>query len=60
MPKKPDTETQFDRFIETARRLGADENEAAFQAKLATIAKQKPKDVPPASDTLKKAQKPKR
>lgn len=37
---------QRDRFIETGRQLGADEDEAAFKAKLATIAKQKPKDEP--------------
>ncbi|MEJ1977611.1 MAG: hypothetical protein WDN49_17405 [Acetobacteraceae bacterium] len=37
-------QSQRDRFIETARQLGADEDEAAFKAKLATIAKQKPKD----------------
>lgn len=36
--------TQRDRFIETARKLGADEDEAAFKAKLAVIARQKPKD----------------
>jgi hypothetical protein len=29
---------QPDRFIETARQLGADEDEAAFKVKLATIA----------------------
>ncbi len=35
------------RFIEAARRLGADKDEAAFKAKLAQIARQKPKaDVP--------------
>ncbi len=34
---------QRDRFIETARKLGAIENEAAFKAKLAAIARQKPK-----------------
>lgn len=37
------TKPQRDRFIETARALGADEDEAAFKAKLAVIAKQKPK-----------------
>ena len=46
MPKQPDPE-QSDRFIEAARLLGADEDEAAFEAKLALIARQKPKaDVP--------------
>ena len=35
------------RFEEAARQLGADEDEAAFKAKLAQIARQKPKgDVP--------------
>lgn len=38
---------QRQRFIEAARQLGADEDEAAFKAKLAQIARQKPKgDVP--------------
>ena len=35
---------QRDRFIETARQLGSDEDEAAFKAKLAVIARQKPKE----------------
>ena len=40
--------SQRDRFIETAKAIGADEDEAAFKAKLAVIARQKPKDpVPP-------------
>lgn len=39
--------SQQERFIEAARRLGADEDEAAFKAKLAVIARQKPKDEPP-------------
>lgn len=44
-----DRKAQRDRFIETARQLGADEDEAAFKAKLAVIARQKPKvDKPPA------------
>ena len=38
--------SQRDRFIETARALGADEDEAAFKAKLAVIARQKVKSVP--------------
>ena len=37
---------QRDRFIEAARELGADEDEATFKAKLAVIARQKPKDKP--------------
>ena len=32
------------RFVEAARQLGADEDEAAFKAKLAQIARQKPKE----------------
>ena len=35
---------QQSRFEETARALGCDEDEAAFKAKLAMIARQKPKD----------------
>lgn len=38
----PDIE-QAKRFSETARQLGANEDEAAFKAKLALIARQKPK-----------------
>jgi hypothetical protein len=40
--------SQADRFTETARALGADEDEAAFRAKLVAIARQKPKDALPA------------
>jgi hypothetical protein len=32
------------RFIEVARQLGADEDEATFKEKLVTIARAKPKD----------------
>ena len=42
-----DTKSQHQRFVETARSLSADEDEAAFRAKLAVIARQKPKDAPP-------------
>jgi hypothetical protein len=38
------TQAQHDRFIEAARSIGADEDEAAFKAKLGVIARQKPKD----------------
>ena len=38
----PRENTQRDRFIEAARQLGTDEDEAAFKAKLAAIARQKP------------------
>lgn len=44
---KPETDppkSQRDRFIEAAQQLGADDDEATFRAKLATIARQKPKD----------------
>lgn len=37
---------QADCFIEAARELGADEDEAAFKAKLAQIARQKTKNEP--------------
>jgi hypothetical protein len=38
MSKKGDT-GQIERFEETARKLGADENEAAFKDKLSVIAR---------------------
>ena len=41
--EKEGAKPQRDRFIETARSLGADEEEAAFKAKLAVIARRKPK-----------------
>ena len=54
MPKLPPSalpaehNDQSIRFIETARTLGADEDEATFRAKLAEIARQKPaSDVKP-------------
>lgn len=40
------TDDQAARFAEAARAAGADEDEAAFKAKLATIARQTPKDDP--------------
>ena len=46
MPPKPKDEGQRARFIDAARRINADEDEAAFRAKLAVIARQKPKDEP--------------
>ncbi len=36
--------SQSERFIETARQLGCDEDEAAFREKLGKIAKAKPTD----------------
>jgi hypothetical protein len=51
--QKPDERAaQSARFIETARALDADEDETSFKAKLAVIAKQKPKvDREPSEDT---------
>ena len=37
------------RFTETARAVGADDDEAAFRAKLATVARHKPKGEVPAA-----------
>jgi hypothetical protein len=44
MPKtpNPDDKPQSERFIETARELGCDEDEAAFDEKLKRIATAKP------------------
>ncbi len=55
-PKQPsDTQnSQKQRFIEAARQLGADEDEAGFKAKLAVIARQKVKDEPPSPATKDK------
>lgn len=44
-PLKASDKSQRARFLEAARELGTDEDEAAFKAKLAVIAKQKPKGV---------------
>jgi hypothetical protein len=46
--------SQRDRFIETARALECDEDEAAFRAKLAVIARQKPKATEAAKPTRDK------
>jgi hypothetical protein len=48
MTTKSGSSTQRERFIETARALECDEDEAAFKAKLAVIARQKPKQAKPA------------
>lgn len=40
--KIPASPGQHARFVETARTLGCDEDEAAFKAKLAVIGRQKP------------------
>lgn len=42
---------QSDRFIEVARKLEADDDEATFKAKLAAIARHKMKDEMQPSDT---------
>ena len=44
MSSKVKAPSQRERFTEAARHLGADEDEAAFKAKLTQIARQKPKD----------------
>jgi aminoglycoside/choline kinase family phosphotransferase len=44
MPQKK--KEQLNRFIETARKLGADEDEATFKKKLGVIARQKLKNEP--------------
>jgi hypothetical protein len=49
VPKKaiaPDPKEQHKRFIETARELGCDEDEAAFDEKLKRIATAKPNPKP--------------
>jgi hypothetical protein len=46
MPKKRPTrpkKSQHEKFVELARKLGADESEEAFVGKLREIAKPKPK-----------------
>ncbi len=45
-PANPKQSTQSERFARVARELGADDDEAAFKAKLGVIARQKPKDEP--------------
>jgi hypothetical protein len=46
LPKKMADSSQRNRFIATARALGADEDEAAFKEKLAAIARQKSAALP--------------
>ena len=41
-PEKPSASEQHRRFVETARALGCDEDEAAFDEKLKRIATAKP------------------
>lgn len=51
-PRPSDGKTQSERFIETARELGCDEDDAAFKEKLAQIVRHRPaiarKTAPPA------------
>lgn len=49
MTKSPplDQESQLERFKEAARRLGCDEDGAAFDEKLKVIARQKPRSLAP-------------
>ena len=42
MKKQPDSTTQMQRFIETARALGCDEDKEKFEAALGKIAAHKP------------------
>jgi hypothetical protein len=51
--KTQDHRTQSQRFIDKARELGCDEDEAAFKEKLKVIARQKPKTVPPPAKSPK-------
>lgn len=47
-----DSRSQHDRFVDMARELGCDENEAAFDEKLKVVARQKAKvDVKPTKAT---------
>lgn len=48
--RNTDGKHQIDRFIETVRELGCDEDEAAFKANLGRIARQKPKGEPKMSE----------
>ena len=47
MPKPQDGKQQSDRFIETARELGCEDDMDAFKRKLKVIARQKPKPEKP-------------
>ncbi len=47
MQKPPE---QIQRFIDLARELGCDEDEATFKAKLGQVARKKPKDDPKQSE----------
>lgn len=47
--------TQIERFLETARALGCDGDETAFDEKLKGIVRQEPKAEPPAKPAASKA-----
>lgn len=49
MANGKNTLSQHDRFIETARALSCDEDEAAFDEKLKQIARHKPRHTPAAN-----------
>lgn len=49
----PPSASQADKFADTARALGCDEDEVAFKEKLRRIAREKPKDQTPAPDDRK-------
>ncbi len=57
LPKPSKDEMQRERFIEAARRLGCDEDPAAFGEKLKVIARHKPKDTLPEKPLPKRASK---
>ena len=46
MAKPENANTQHARFLETARALGCDEDEGAFDEKLKQVTRQKPSDPP--------------
>ena len=45
--EQANSDAQHARFVETARKLGCDESEEAFDEKLKVIARHKPKDEKP-------------
>jgi hypothetical protein len=51
--EKQITETQFDRFVETARKLGCDEDSERFEESLGKIAAYKPPKKPKAKKAAK-------
>ena len=57
--RQPIAQSQHERFVEAARKLGTDEDEAAFKEKLGVIARQKPKkgDMPETAPTKSRPQK---